>query len=807
MHGLSHTCVDSLLTLAIPGRPVGDLASARCHLRGILWLAVAMASIANAKDTPSAKRAFTVHDSIAWTHIVAPDEPSRSADAVGLFSPDGSRFVIHARRGDLERNANIETLLVYRTPEVVRYAGFMKGVLPPKATTLLEVPVVNDWEYLSNVRWLNDSDVGFISKGANGHMQAFSVNAYTKAVVQLTFSETDVVSVASRHDVMVYMARAPGRKPSQVTIVEHQSLSELLAGADDPDWLQAAPVETFVAIPGRPGPGKLQLPAMWIDPSLRRVWIAPSGNYAVLLAPAVSAPVHWAAYEVPDYERFGFSARRVSSDPTSIELGNRVRYMLVDLRTRQVRPLLDAPSGVITFNGTPLEVFWSHDERSVIVTNTYLPLNVPDQVAVAERRGRPALADVDVTTGEAAPIMWESVQTDAQRAAGQRQESRVVQVEWYDEVETVCAQKRQSADGATRTDCFKHNGAHWDKVQLPRRAGKRQKQLLVEKVEGLNERPAVRLSMGTGDQPLPDARERILLDPNPQAEDMTFGTTTVFTWKDGNGVEWVGGLLLPPNYRPGTRYPLVVQTHGFRRDRFLLDGPSSQATTAFAAQALANAGIVVLQVQDPPRAVTADQQEGPAAAEGYRAAIEQIIGDGIAEASKVGLIAFSRTGYHALHLLAKYPRLLSAVTISDALQAGYWQYVTVAANRTDAEISVSRLTGGAPEFGTIADWFARNPIYKLGGTSAAIRLEETGRTAGMGMWETYTILRRSGKPVELVLFPEGSHLLRKPSERLASQGGNVDWFRFWLQDYEDRAPEKEAQYVRWRAMRDARQLH
>jgi dipeptidyl aminopeptidase/acylaminoacyl peptidase len=249
----------------------------------------------------------------------------------------------------------------------------------------------------------------------------------------------------------------------------------------------------------------------------------------------------------------------------------------------------------------------------------------------------------------------------------------------------------------------------------------------------------------------------------------------------------------------------VVQTHGFSPNRFLLDGPLPQATTAFAAQALANAGIVVLQVQDLPRAISRDDQEGPAAAAGYRAAIEQLIADGIADASRVGLIAFSRTGYHALHVLSQYPRLLKAVTISDALQAGYWQYLTVATNRTDAAISVSRLTGGAPEIATIEDWFARNPIYKIGASTAAVLLEETGRTAGLSMWETYAMLRRSGRPVEFVLFPEGSHLLKKPRERLASQGGNVDWFRFWLQGYEDDVPEKHAKYVRWRAMAEAAQ--
>lgn len=770
---------------------------------GLLCL-LAFVNAAYAIDAASVKRAFTVRDSIAWTHLIPPDAATSSPSSIALFSPAGTWFVVRTRRGDLERNVNVETLLLYRTADVERYARSARDVPVPQPRTLTEVPVLNDWEYISGVQWLNDSELGFISKGANGRMQAFSANAETRFITQLTFSDTDVVAFGRRRDVLVYFSRADSRRSSQVTVVESQSLSELLAGPDDPDWLEVAPIEAFVNSPGQSGATKLALPAMWIDPSMRRVWIAPSGRYAILLAPATNAPVHWAAYEIPDYGRFGFSAQWVRNDPKSLDLGNRVRYMIADLRTQQVRPLLDAPSGAITFNGTPREVFWDRNERSVIVSNTYLPLNVADHATHDARLRRPAIAEVDIETGEATAIVWEEVETDSQRTAGQRQKSSVTRIDWHAEADVLCAETRQSSDGALRSECFSRQRNHsWGSSDSLRAPARRREHLQVKEFESLSERPTVRVTILQDDAPSSAARDRILLDPNPQADALAFGTTRLFEWKDSKGIQWVGGLLLPPDYVRGTRYPLVMQTHGFGRNRFLLDGPPPQATTAFAAQALANAGIVVLQVQDPPRAIAADQQEGPDAADGYYAAIEQLIADGIVDGSRVGLIAFSRTGYHALHLLAKYPRLLKAVTISDALQAGYWQYITVAGNRTDSEISVSRLTGGAPELGTIKDWFARNPIYKISESAAAILLEETGRSAGLGMWETYAMLRRSGRPVEFVLFREGSHLLKKPLERLASQGGNVDWYRFWLQGYEDSVPQKQAQYVRWHALREA----
>jgi hypothetical protein len=71
-------------------------------------------------------------------------------------------------------------------------------------------------------------------------------------------------------------------------------------------------------------------------------------------------------------------------------------------------------------------------------------------------------------------------------------------------------------------------------------------------------------------------------------------------------------------------------------------------------------------------------------------------------------------------------------------------------------------------------------------------------------WEIYASLWKQGKPVDLVYFPNGQHILQKPLERLASQQGNVDWFRFWLKGEEEADPIKARQYALWRQLRKQR---
>jgi hypothetical protein len=69
------------------------------------------------------------------------------------------------------------------------------------------------------------------------------------------------------------------------------------------------------------------------------------------------------------------------------------------------------------------------------------------------------------------------------------------------------------------------------------------------------------------------------------------------------------------------------------------------------------------------------------------------------------------------------------------------------------------------------------------------------------VWQPYSGLRSLNKPVDLIVLNTDEHVQTNPAVRMASQGGSVDWFRFWLQGYEDPDPAKVEQYRRWRELR------
>src|SRR5260370_25073955 len=73
---------------------------------------------------------------------------------------------------------------------------------------------------------------------------------------------------------------------------------------------------------------------------------------------------------------------------------------------------------------------------------------------------------------------------------------------------------------------------------------------------------------------------RKIWDPNPQLAQINLGRAEVVHWHDKAGHKWTGGLVRPPDYVWGHRYPLVIQTHGFHSEEFLVDGVYPTANAA-----------------------------------------------------------------------------------------------------------------------------------------------------------------------------------------------------------------------------------
>jgi len=117
------------------------------------------------------------------------------------------------------------------------------------------------------------------------------------------------------------------------------------------------------------------------------------------------------------------------------------------------------------------------------------------------------------------------------------------------------------------------------------------------------------------------------------------------------------------------------------------------------------------------------------------------------------------------------------------------------------EQQMTKIRGGPP-FGVWLDhWVQAAPGFRSDRIEAPVRIEAIGHSSVLQEWELYSSLRLLRKPVDLIYFPDGSHIHELPLERFESQQGNIDWLRFWLKNEEDSDPSKQAGYRRWKRKR------
>jgi dipeptidyl aminopeptidase/acylaminoacyl peptidase len=306
-------------------------------------------------------------------------------------------------------------------------------------------------------------------------------------------------------------------------------------------------------------------------------------------------------------------------------------------------------------------------------------------------------------------------------------------------------------------------------------------------------------------------QKTLLLDPNPQFSELEFGWVETIEW-EVSGAKILGGLYLPPDYRPGKRYPLVIQTHGFEPKTFSMDG-RSEWSSGFAARPLAARGILVLQAHDwkdrekDHDRISDDRSLGATAQEShknfnallYQGAIDFLDSKGMIDRNRVGIIGFSRTVCFVAYTLTHSKERFAAASLVDGIGCGYFDEMVSPSIAWDS----NALNGGASPFGEgLKLWMKNSPGFNLDKVITPVRLVALGKSSVLGdLWQWYAGLSLLKKPVDLVVIPDGSHIYGKPSECRLKQQGLLDWFTFWLKGEEDPNPAKSGQYARWGELR------
>ena len=714
------------------------------------------------------RKPFTVADSIGTTHVLY----TESNDPV-LISPNRKNFLVVLEWGDLARNGSWVELLLGSTRSIG--AASRARVV----ARLFSKSTARASDLIKNVRWLADNErITFLWDDGEKYARIVSVNTVTRRVDTLVQHSTPIVKYDISRDgqTIIFLAQSARNDVRDAELeqlgfaVTNQPLRSILRGDFD-GWTSTSRYETFVVSLSGKQPRRIREPnQLWSTPP-ELLQLSPNAHYAVLVRPAEEIPQTWDAYSEHVFKDIYLPpARENSTAPNYIR-----QYFIVDITKGIIRPLWNAPENPLG------DVVWSPDSQRVVIGPTFLPVLRTDAVG---RSGR-ATAEVDVVSGH----------FDCLPVPGPGSYYRPVR--WSND--GILEVAGESEDGPKGTSSlFKKLNGTWTKIEQEAQPSRSLSGVRIELRQDPNTPPALYAVNENG-------AGQLIRELNPRLrKERTLGHVEPVHWNGSDGRAWTGLLYYPVHYCSGQRYPLIVQTHGYSAQEFSPDG---SFTTVFAAQELANRDIAVLQMGGPDSGIediVATPSEPRVYISGFEGGINHFLELGLAEPGKIGIIGFSRTGWLVEYMITHSSIPLAAAEVADNIDGSYFQYVM----DSDENRAFDEKGNGSRPFGKgVEIWARMAPGFNADRVQTPLRMEiDSGPIDEiLTAWEMFSNLRRLRKPVELFVIPDiqhGVHILQNPRQRLASQGGTVDWFCFWLKAEEDPDPAKGAQYKRWHQLRD-----
>lgn len=240
------------------------------------------------------------------------------------------------------------------------------------------------------------------------------------------------------------------------------------------------------------------------------------------------------------------------------------------------------------------------------------------------------------------------------------------------------------------------------------------------------------------------------------------GEARLISWQTADGQTLRGKLLLPPNYRPGTRAPMVVWAYGGNMNSQEINESGLDAG-AFNFHVLASRGYAVLSPDAPLRVGRTLQDIMLTVMPGVDAAIAQ----GYADPDRLAVMGHSFGAFSTLALITQTPRFKAAVISGVGhpdLVAGYLKMQPDGASNEGYYENGQQHMGGTP-WEYPQRYRDNSTIHRFDRISTPVLIgqgEADGTTPMSGANAVFVALRRLGKPVEYRIYEgEGHGLYRK----------------------------------------------
>lgn len=269
---------------------------------------------------------------------------------------------------------------------------------------------------------------------------------------------------------------------------------------------------------------------------------------------------------------------------------------------------------------------------------------------------------------------------------------------------------------------------------------------------------------------------------NPQLDNVRLGEQSIFRWKASDGWDIEGVLVKPVDYKPGQRYPLVVQPHG---------GPESadlnnwNGTYLRWGQMLAGRGYATLYPNyrgSIGRGVAfsmADHRDLMGKEfQDTLAGIDALVQQGIADPARVGIGGFSYGGYTSAWAATYASERFKAAVMGAGISNLYSMTGT-----SDIFYESSTVHFDAIMYDNLELYWDRSPLkyIKKANTPLLIVHGAVDPRVPIGQsQEIYTALKWKGVPVEFVTYPREGHGFAERAHQLDYMQRVTQWFDKYL---------------------------
>ncbi len=268
---------------------------------------------------------------------------------------------------------------------------------------------------------------------------------------------------------------------------------------------------------------------------------------------------------------------------------------------------------------------------------------------------------------------------------------------------------------------------------------------------------------------------------NDKLPALPLGATEIIRWQSKDGLEIEGLLTYPVGYEAaqnnGRRIPLLLIVHGGPSGVFLenfIGSPSLYPVATFAAM-----GYATLRAN--PRGSSgygktfryANKNDwGGGDYNDLMAGVDHVIGMGVADADRLGVMGWSYGGFMTSWIITHTPRFKAA---------------SVGA----AVTNLISFTGTADIPGFLPDYFggqfwdveatyrAHSPMFHVRGVTTPSLIQHGDADIRVPIsqgYEFYNALKAQGVPVRMLVLPRQPHSPNEPKMQLKTMQTNVEWF-------------------------------